>query len=327
MWPQEIQREFVFTLLLTATIARPRKWRYDAGHRPFSGPDTLKKPLQTADSPIGSVLRAEALQEPLVKTSTSGRIAAVLVMVLFAGLARLDGARQAPGAALEQMPPAAGPVLGRNGYDVTAPFFEIAPDAKGARRVHVAPSDRMELSFGTAVAAGYLIANGEARALPIGSHLDPSSGTFTWVPPVGYFGTYALAFVINDGRVDVNVSVRPDAPVTTCDVYVDEIAATFGRAHTISGWAFDPDAFTGSGVSAVHVWAVRRDGDRTALFLGAAALGLDRADAPAPDTGALTGFSLDTASLRGGDYDIYVFAWNDRARAWMNARVVPITVR
>ena len=262
-----------------------------------------------------------------MKTSIPGRMAAALVLFLTVGLARLDGVQPTTGATLEPMPPAAGPVLGRGGYDVTAPFFDIAPDAKGTRRVHVAPSDRMELKFGAVVDAGYLVANGETRALPVGSHLDPSSGTFTWVPPVGYFGTYTLAFVVNGGRVDVNVSVRPDAPVTTCEMYVDEIAGTFGRAHTISGWAFDPDAFTGSGVSAVHVWAVRRDGDRTPLFLGAAALDLDRPDAPPSDAGARSGFSLDMTSLRGGEYDLYVFAWNDRARAWMDARVVSITVR
>ena len=33
------------------------------------------------------------------------------------------------------------------------------------------------------------------RDLPVGSHLDTASGTFTWAPAPGYLGTYHLVFV------------------------------------------------------------------------------------------------------------------------------------
>jgi hypothetical protein len=42
--------------------------------------------------------------------------------------------------------------------------------------------------------AGYLVVNGELRALPVGSSLDPA-GTFYWHPGTAFFGRYQLLFV------------------------------------------------------------------------------------------------------------------------------------
>jgi hypothetical protein len=59
---------------------------------------------------------------------------------------------------------------------------------------------------------GYLVANGELRALPIGSSLD-RGGTFYWQPGPGFLGTYQLLFVRTgcDGareRIPVTAQIR-----------------------------------------------------------------------------------------------------------------------
>lgn len=61
---------------------------------------------------------------------------------------------------------------------------------------------------------GYLVANGELRALPAGSHLDTDTGTFSWQPSAGFIGTYQLMFVRTqpDGatsRIPVQVRITP----------------------------------------------------------------------------------------------------------------------
>jgi hypothetical protein len=57
--------------------------------------------------------------------------------------------------------------------------------------------------------AGYLVAGRTLRDLPVGSHLDATTGTFTWAPAPGYFGTYHLVFIVNDEQVPIDVTIRP----------------------------------------------------------------------------------------------------------------------
>ena len=78
------------------------------------------------------------------------------------------------------------------------------------RHVQLPELGRLELRLGR-VDAGYLEANGERRALPAGSRLDPATGLFTWAPGVGYFGTYRLTFVRAGESIAVDVTIRPVA--------------------------------------------------------------------------------------------------------------------
>jgi hypothetical protein len=60
--------------------------------------------------------------------------------------------------------------------------------------------------------AGYLVVNGELRALPVGSSLDPA-GTFYWHSGPAFFGTYQLLFVRTscDGtqeRIPVTITIH-----------------------------------------------------------------------------------------------------------------------
>src|SRR4051794_11549707 len=54
------------------------------------------------------------------------------------------------------------------------------------------------------------------------------------------------------------------------------VNATVSSPFAVGGWALDLSATTGTGIDAVHVWAVPVSGPAT--FLGAATLGGARAD-------------------------------------------------
>ena len=99
---------------------------------------------------------------------------------------------------------------------------------------------------------------------------------------------------------------------------------------TIAGWALDPHAALGSGIDAVHVWAMRADVAGAApVFLGAAALGGKRSDVAAalgPFFGT-AGFSLTTDGLAPGRYAVTAYVWNHRTARWEDARTVIVTVR
>jgi hypothetical protein len=98
-------------------------------------------------------------------------------------------------------------VSSRTGFGLNAPMRELGADSAGVRTVLLGPLGRMELSFGMPVSSGYLVANGELRDLPVGSSLDRARGTFAWMPPPGYLGTYRLVFVLGSERLVIDVNV------------------------------------------------------------------------------------------------------------------------
>ena len=61
---------------------------------------------------------------------------------------------------------------------------------------------------------GYLVVDGELRALPAGSSLDTTHGTFNWQPAAGFLGVYDLMFVRTwpEGwktKIPVRVTIEP----------------------------------------------------------------------------------------------------------------------
>jgi hypothetical protein len=98
----------------------------------------------------------------------------------------------------------------------------------------------------------------------------------------------------------------------------------------VAGWALDPDAWTGSGIATIHVWAQRKDVPGVApQFLGVAALGGVR-----PDVGAeygpqfdRAGFGFTAEGLGPGQYEVTAYAWNLRTGRWEDARTALVTVR
>jgi hypothetical protein len=76
--------------------------------------------------------------------------------------------------------------------------------------------DRIEIHLGSAGQhqyTGYLQTVGGLKPLPVGSSLDASTGTFTWMPGVGFYGTYHITFVRWGGahavaRQDVRITLN-----------------------------------------------------------------------------------------------------------------------
>jgi hypothetical protein len=147
------------------------------------------------NSVAGDVLSFQAASDVAERTGV-----ALEDLLVAPGLVRGD-ARSLGG-----LVPATHAVWGRMGYDARPGYDEIPPDASGIRRVTIPELGRLELSVGP-VGAGYLVANGTLRDLPVGSHLDPATGRFTWMPGPAYLGTYRLTFVRGGEQVSVDITV------------------------------------------------------------------------------------------------------------------------
>jgi hypothetical protein len=232
-------------------------------------------------------------------------------------------------------------VGGRSGFSLLSPVVDVVADETGERFVRIPQSGRLELQLGGGVESGHLIANGTQRDLPPGSHLDRSTGTFTWIPSEIYLGSYRLVFFRAGRQIAVTVTIRPEQAIAAGDseirMHVDSpahgttVSASLGTGAVIdvAGWALDPQAFTGSGIGAIHVWARRLDQPTAGPeFVGAATLGVSRPDVAAafgPGSHS-AGYQL-TATLAPGLYELTVYAWNYRTARWEDARSVRITVR
>jgi hypothetical protein len=130
------------------------------------------------------------------------RIAALTQIVTAPAMSRGSAAP------LTQLNASRRPVSVRFGFDLRTPATDLGFDRDGVRGVTLAPQGRLEIGLGSAASGGYLEVHGELRDLPIGSHLDRSTGVFTWVPPPVYFGTYRLSFLVGRERVVVEVRIE-----------------------------------------------------------------------------------------------------------------------
>ncbi len=137
---------------------------------------------------------------PVAGLARSGEVAELL---------RAPALDRGEAAALDREAVGRGAVTARTGFDLSAPYGTVEADRSGVHAVRLREMGRLEVLLG-AVDRGYLVVNGKLRDLPIGSHLDTSTGTFTWNPPVGYFGTYRLVFVGGGQKTVVDVTVAPE---------------------------------------------------------------------------------------------------------------------
>jgi len=237
-------------------------------------------------------------------------------------------------------------VWGRTGFDLSAAWLDMHPRANGRYQVRLPEMGRLELWFGGAVEAGYLVApDGSLQDLPVGSSL--SGARFGWGVPVGYHGPYHLVFVRDGERIDVDVTVAPLARAegdTEAEIrmHLDGVqgagcavrGAGAGCQVQLAGWAYDPRAAIESGIGAVHVWATKVQGPGSRVqgsepfFVGEATLNVVRPDVAKAhtDAPAQAGFSL-SATLAPGTYEFTAYVWNVRTARWEDARTVIGTVR
>jgi hypothetical protein len=114
--------------------------------------------------------------------------------------------------------------------------------------------------------------------------------------------------------------------------YIDAPSAnaTVAGRFAVAGWAADLEAWQGSGIGAVHVWARRLDVPAAApVFLGTAQVGLRRPDVAAAMGAQLdrAGWELVTPGLAPGKYDITAYLLSIRTGRFEDARSVIVTVR
>jgi hypothetical protein len=234
---------------------------------------------------------------------------------------------------------AKGPLLGRRGFDLAAPFGSYAPTGSGRVIVRGEEIDRFELALGERPGVrytGYLRTGDTLAALPIGSSLDAATGVFTWAPGVGFIGTYDFVFVRSEGataieRQDVRIVLHPKGrgavgPQVVIDVpgSQQEVAQPF----MLAGWAADLHAALGTGMGTLHVWAYPLAGGPP-VFVGAADTGGRR-----PDVATVygeqfgdAGYGLVVSGLAPGTYDLAVFGYSTVTGDFVPAKVVRVTVR
>jgi len=236
-------------------------------------------------------------------------------------------------------------MYGRTGFDLRSPWTELHARDNGRHLVRLPEMGRMELWFGAAVDAGFLVTpDGSWRELPVGARVD--GARFGWGVPVGFHGIYPLVFVRGSERIDVDVTI---APIARVDDGAPEIRMHFDSVRSagcavrsaktrcavhLQGWAYDPRAAIEAGIGTVHVWARRVQGAGSMVqgsglfFVGEATLDVPRPDVAQAhgDAPGRAGFSLST-TLAPGTYEFTAYVWNVRTTRWEDARTVVGTVR
>ncbi len=240
---------------------------------------------------------------------------------------------------LEGLPIDRTPIVGRRGWSHDAAIRGYAVGSSGRTIVRGEEIDRFELwlapdLFDGVTYTGYLRVGDALTALPVGSQLNSSTGTFVWSPGVGFVGAYDLVFVRwadaqPVARQDVRIVLAPKGTgrvgpqiVIDTPTWQQDVAQPF----ILAGWALDLDAAIGSGISTAHVWAYPLAGGPP-VFLGVPTLGGVRPDVAAVhgDQFRESGFGLTVQGLVPGNYDLVVFPWSVEAGAFVAPKVVRIT--
>ena len=234
---------------------------------------------------------------------------------------------------------AASAVISANVVGDETPVLAPARDSD-IRRFRTAQLERLVVKLGDGAPGvtyrGYAIADERLVALPVGSHLDPDTGEFAWVPGLGFGGTHRLVFVRRDGtgeqqiRVDVVIDAQR-ASGQAARVVIDTPASGLEVAQpfVVAGWAIDPAGpTTGTGIDVLHVWAHPVDGS-AARFVGVAAYGGTR-----PDVAKIfgnrflkSGFSIGLQGVPAGTYDVVVYGFSLATGKFSVAGSVRVTVR
>jgi len=229
--------------------------------------------------------------------------------------------------------------VARRGWSPDAPWRVHNVGGSGRAVMRGEELDRFELSLGEHADdhySGYLRVGPELAPLPIGSQLNPTTGSFTWSPGLGFVGSYDLVFLRWNGatpvaRREVRIILHAKGSgLVGAQVMIDTPASQqdVGQPFVLAGWAADLNAAEGSGIDTLHVWAYPLTGGAP-IFVGAAAPGGARPDVAAVHGEQFrdSGYGLIVQGLPHGNYDLAVFAWSNVSGGFVPAKVVRITVR
>ena len=144
----------------------------------------------------------------------------------------------------------------------------------------------------------------------------------------GAYQLIAFALSVRTGQFSIAralpVTIRPSSRLV---VDSPENGSPVSPRFTITGWALDAAAITGTGVDVVHVWAYA-DAGGAPVFAGAGVLGDAR-----PDVAALfgaqfanAGFHLEVSTLAPGTYTLVVYGRSTVTGAFSVEQHVRVTV-
>jgi hypothetical protein len=272
-------------------------------------------------------------------------IAATNVLdVPHAAALRIGSSQSSLRAEVDRAPSDLTAIEGRRGFDLDRALQAYTAE-NGRFDVQAEELDRIELHLGTTSGhqySGYLRTASGLMPLPIGSRLEVSTGDFTWMPGVGFYGVYDLLFVrwtngVATSRQDVRITLNAKGsnrvgPQTIIDV-PGAGGGVFdaGQPFFLGGWAADLDAAADTGVATVHVWAYPVDANghrQDPQFLGAAIYGGARPDVAAVygDRFVNSGYGMIVPGLAPGTYDIAVFGLSTVVGNFTPAKVVRVIV-
>ena len=164
--------------------------------------------------------------------------------------------------------------------------------------------------------------------------IAPSTSTKNWLVVTSTNYVSLTGQLIQSASQDGGGTPPPPPPPGSqplMDVGTPSNGGTVVMPLTISGWAVDKGAATGSGVDAVHLYAYPNPGSgQPAVFLGVANYGLSRADvANVLDDSQFinSGFLLSIDGLEAGTHRIVAFAHSTVANAFNQAKAVTVTVK
>lgn len=207
----------------------------------------------------------------------------------------------------------------------------------GVDAVHVYAFPNNNGTFG-----GGIFLGGATTGLPrgdvgtvFGSQFTNSGFSLTVSPTQLQAGAYRI---VSYGRSTVsgsfNVQQSRDITVNACTqtMALDRPGnnSTVGSAFTLSGWAVDRCASSGSGVDTVHVYAFPLVNGTFGggIFLGSAAYGQSRSDVGAilGSQATNSGFSLSASGLTAGAYRVVAYARSSVSGTFNQSRFADITI-
>jgi probable HAF family extracellular repeat protein len=132
--------------------------------------------------------------------------------------------------------------------------------------------------------------------------------------------------IVGIGTLDDRVRAFLLTPVSNPAMAIDAPTGTVGTTFTASGWAIDQGAPTGTGVTAIHIYATPSGG--TQQFVGVAAYGNARSDIGSIFGSRFTnsGWALGGISLAPGSYTLTAYAFSTVTGSFSIARQAAIAV-